>query len=282
MKRLFAILSLMILGFSISSQAQLSEAKFKEIFGKADGAVYDGNFPAALPLLEELYESDSTNSHVCYLLGVTYLNTFGKRDKAMDMLEKAINNVKIDHRDGDSKDRTAPGLAYYYLAKAYHLNYKFDEAVTNYFNYRSFISMDDYTQYAEVKRQIESAENGKILMESPVKVKIQNLGMGINSKWDDFSPVVTADGSMLIFTSRRQGSTGGKLTREGKYYDDIYVTKNVDGRWSSPKSIGSNINTEGHEATIGLSADGQKLLVYKDDNGDGNIYFSSLNGENWS
>jgi outer membrane protein OmpA-like peptidoglycan-associated protein len=282
MKQFFALFSLIFLGFTGVSKAQLTEAKFKEVFGKADGAVYDGNYSAALPLLEELYDSDSTNSHVCYLLGVTYLNTFGKRPLAVAMLEKAIGNVKLDHRDGDAKDKTAPGLAYYYLAKAYHLNYKFEDAITNYFNYRSFISMDDYTQYAEVKRQIESAENGKTLVDAPVKVRIQNLGMGINSKWDDFSPVVAADGSTLIFTSRRQGNTGGKLTREGKYFDDIYITKNVDGRWSAPKSIGSNINTDGHEATIGLSADGQQLLVYKDDNGDGNIYYSKLNGESWS
>ena len=45
--------------------------------------------------------------------------------------------------------------------------------------------------------------------------------------------------------------------------------------------MGNNINTPGHEATIGISADGQQLLIYKDDAGDGNIYLSRLMGENW-
>ena len=67
MKQFFALFSLIFLGFTSITRAQLTEAKFKEVFGKADGAVYDGNYSTALPLLEELYDSDSTNAHVSYL-----------------------------------------------------------------------------------------------------------------------------------------------------------------------------------------------------------------------
>jgi outer membrane protein OmpA-like peptidoglycan-associated protein len=282
MKQLSIFFNILFLIISGNAAAQISDSKFKEIFGKADGAVYDGNFIASLPLLEELYSNDSTNAHINYLLGVTYLNTRGKLNEAIDLLEKATLNVKLDHKDGDAKDKTAPGLTYYYLAKAYHNNYQFDEAITNYFNYRSFISMDNYSEYADVKHQIEAAENGKVLLETPVKVNIKNLGATINSKWDDFSPVISPDGNTLIFTSRREGSVGGKLTREGKYYDDIYITKKSDNKWSAPKSIGANVNSAGHEAATGISMDGKQLLVYKDENGDGNMYFSNLLGETWS
>lgn len=272
---------IMLLYTAVNGHAQQTDAKFKELFGKADGAVYDGNFALALPILEDLIDRDSANAHLNYLLGVTYLNTQGKRKEAIEQLEKAINNVKLDHKDGDFKDKSAPGLAYFYLAKAYHYDYQFDEAITHYFNYRSFIGMDNYAEYAEVKRQIEMAENAKTLTESPVEADISMLTVGVNSKYDDFSPVISPDGLTLIFTSRRDGGTGGKLTREGKYFDEIYTTQNVGGKWSAPKSVGSLINSAGHEASTGISSDGRTLLIYKDENSDGNLFYSNKAGENW-
>ena len=48
------------------------------------------------------------------------------------------------------------------------------------------------------------------------------------------------------------------------FYEDIYISKKVDGVWVDPKSISDSINSELHEASISLSPDGQKLYVYKD------------------
>jgi outer membrane protein OmpA-like peptidoglycan-associated protein len=56
---------------------------------------------------------------------------------------------------------------------------------------------------------------------------------------------------------------------------------NDSGLWSQAMPMGQNINTVGHEATIGMSADGQQLLIYKDDQGDGNIYLSYQQGNSW-
>jgi Tol biopolymer transport system component len=70
---------------------------------------------------------------------------------------------------------------------------------------------------------------------------------------------------------------------DDKYFEDIFVSqKDENGEWGKPVSIGTNINTEGHEATIGLSADGQELYIYRDDFGDGNIYVCELKGSSWT
>jgi len=108
------------------------------------------------------------------------------------------------------------------------------------------------------------------------------LGDKINSSYSEHSPVITADESLLIFTSKKEGSTGDELTEDGQYYEDIYISSKTDGKWEDPISISPNINTTGHEATIGLSQDGQQLLIYRDDLGDGNIYISELKSEGWS
>jgi hypothetical protein len=70
---------------------------------------------------------------------------------------------------------------------------------------------------------------------------------------------------------------------DDKYFEDIYVSyRDSSGSWGAPQSIGNLINTDGHEATISISADGQELYIYKDDNGDGNIYVSTRAGKSWS
>ncbi|MGB0918533.1 MAG: hypothetical protein ACPGU4_13150, partial [Flavobacteriales bacterium] len=259
------------------------DSKFKQKFNKADALTYDGVYLEALPLLEDLYAFDTTNANLNYLLGVCYL--LGKKDHdiAIKRLESATRDVSLEHQEANWKERKAPGLAYLYLGKAYHYKNRFDRAVTNYYNYRSFIEMDDVATYNKVRQQIQYAENAMELVKNPVGVKATNLGAGINTKYPDYCPVVSADGRVLIFTSRREGGTGGAKDQEGNYYDDIYVCqKQPNGKWSQPQSIGSNINTNGHEAAIGLSPDGQLLFIYKDDNGDGNIYQSRKTANGWT
>ena len=53
------------------------------------------------------------------------------------------------------------------------------------------------------------------------------------------------------------------------------------GSWSPAVGIGNTINTLDHDAAIGLSADGQRLFVYKPDGG-GDIYQSYLMGNSWA
>lgn len=61
-----------------------------------------------------------------------------------------------------------------------------------------------------------------------------------NSK--DYStahPAMSADGTMMVFTSDMPGGQGG---------NDLYMTMTDDeGNWSEPVSIGKNVNTEGDE-----------------------------------
>ena len=259
------------------------DSKFKQKFNKADALVFDGSYMEALPLLEEMYLSDTTNANLNYLLGVAYM--LGKKDYplAIKRLESATKSVSLEYNEANWKEQKAPGIAYYYLGRAYHFKNQFDRAITNYYNYRSFIAMDDVATYNQVRQQIQYAENAMELTKNPVGVKATNLGATINTKYPDYCPVVSADGKVLIFTSRRAGGFSDAKDQDGNYFDDIYICqRQPNGSWSKPTSIGSTINTAGHEAAIGLSPNGQLLFIYKDDNGDGNIYFSEKKGDGWS
>lgn len=281
---LLFVFMLMLTAFCVEAQ-EYGSSDFKKKFNKADALVYDGAFLKALPLLEELYKSDTLNANLNHLLGICYLR--GKKDhaRAIKFLESASRDVAAPdmYNEANWKERKAPGITYYYLGKAYHFKNRFDRAVTNYYNYRSFVSLDDVETYNQVRQQIQYAENAQELVKNPVGVKVMNLGEEINTIHPEYCPVVSADGNLLIFTSRRPGGHTSAVDEDGRHYEDIYQCKRLpNGKWSKPKMLGSNINSGGHEAAIGLSPDGQLLFIYKDDNNDGNIYQSRKTADGWS
>jgi len=255
---------------------------YKQKFNKADALIYNGAFMDALPLLEELHASDSSIANINYMLGVCHLNGSKNFRKAIRLLENASKDVSKNFVVANWKEKKAPGITYLYLGRAYHYLNDFERAVSNYYNYRSFLDVDDIDTYNKVRMVIKHAENAIELVAAPVNVKIVNLGDAVNTSFAEYAPVMAADGQSLFFTSNRTGGVTDVKDKDGAYYDDIYVsTRKSDGKWGRPNMV-SGINTAGNEATAGITPDGQTLFLFKEDNGIGNIYYSELKDNAWS
>ncbi|MDG1476144.1 MAG: hypothetical protein P8Q14_03285, partial [Vicingaceae bacterium] len=118
---------------------------------------------------------------------------------------------------------------------------------------------------------IEQCNNAVILMKDSLPVSIVNVGTPINSVNNEYSPTISADETTLIFTYKGIKSTGQRQDEfnrsevNGNFYEDVHVSRFLEGKWSKPEPIGDSINTDFHEASISLSPDGQKLFLYKDD-----------------
>ena len=103
----------------------------------------------------------------------------------------------------------------------------------------------------------------------------------VNSPQDDFSPSLSADGETLIINSKRKNNHSPD--KNGIYDSDIYQCNWEGEKWSTPKNVGDQLNTEKNEAASALAYDGQRLLLWKtDDDGSSTIYESALNGLSWS
>ncbi len=265
-----------------------AEKIFNKVYqnGKDESLTYSkGGYSTALPLLLSLYKEDTLNMNVAFKLGVCYLSSKRHRAEAINYFNKAITAATNNYEGTSYKEKNAPLIAYKFLGDAYHLNYQFDKAIEVYGEFTDHMTKNKNTDKIlidEANRKIEMCKNGKLLMANPVKVKIENLGSNVNSIYADYSPVLSADQSTLFFTSRREGSTGGMKDDEGNFFEDIYMSSKTKTGWSKAMNVGAPINTDGNEATVGLSPDGQTILIYKDDDGDGNIYSTSLNGDMWS
>ena len=96
-----------------------------------------------------------------------------------------------------------------------------------------------------------------------------NLGPtvnGVNSTSKDRDPTISADGLSLVFSSNRDGGSGGA---------DLWMTRRatIDGPWSEPVNLGPTINSDKSDNQPEISADGRSLLFCSTrDYGDYDIY----------
>ena len=280
-----------LVGILLSCTVQAQNVEFdkknfskdeKKEFKEARGELKEGNdyfeafrYSTALEHYKAAQGFNPDNALLNYKVGMCYLKTMTKV-KSIPYLEKALKldpQVKADAR--------------YLLGRGYHLNYEFDKAIEEYKTYRANPGVEAKqvtAVMAKVNKNIEECLVGKKLLKDPARVFIDNL-KAVNSPYPEYSPLISADESIMIFTSRRSNTTGGGKD-EGSdfhYFEDVYMSYQNDGRWSSPVNVGKPINTEVHDATVGLSPDGQSLFVYRFQMGDGgDIYQCELQGETWS
>lgn len=197
-------------------------------------------------------EFNPYSSILNYKIGICYLYSTNK-SKSLTHLEFA-HNVNPD-LDVDLK---------FYLAQAHQLAGNFETAISFYKIYQSTIPANDKKQHRYIAKKIMESRTAIELVSKPVRVWVDNLGDSINSEYSEFSPVISADNRMLYYTARRPDSKGQKTDRLGKYYEDIYYAeRGSEEDWSSAKNLGDPVNTESHDATVGVAPDGKSILTYQ-------------------
>ena len=261
---------ILFLGYLICFINFLSVAQNEKRFIKdGDAAQENGDNKTALNLYLQAYKLNPSNASLNNKIGIQYLRS-DYPHKCLSYFEQAY---KLDPKvDQD---------ILFNLGVAYQENLKFDQAIDFYSKFKA--TLEPGSQYiSKVDRRLYECQNGKEFVANPVDVQITSVSKIVNSTYPDFAPVISADEKVMIFTSRRPGSTGGLLDETGQYYEDIYICKKVNGQWGAPQNIGTNINTDGHDASIALSADGSELFIYKDD-GAGDIYYCKQRADgSWS
>ncbi|HEY8954497.1 OmpA family protein [Chitinophaga sp.] len=84
----------------------------------------------------------------------------------------------------------------------------------------------------------------------------QNMGEPVNSSFNEGAQNISQDGTMLVFT--------GCEFPEGKGSCDLYYSEKTASGWTTPKNMGSPINTRDWESQPCLSADKQALYFARE------------------
>ncbi len=283
--RLVLVFSLYCIFNKGFSQDTLVHFSFNDKFNDANLLMEEKLYPIALPVWLEVLQTDTGNSNWNYKVGICYLNSSNERTRSLSYLEKAILNTSKNYNPFSSSEKRSPNDAYYYLAKSYHLNNQIDKAI-EYFNKFKDVAGKKHYMIPDVERSLEMCLNAKDMLGKPITVKITNLGDKINSPSPEYGAVLSLDEKALYFTSRRlwkdSSNSDMKERSDGDYFEDIYVSfKGSDGNWLEPELLNFN-RPDDHEATISLSADGHTLYLYRDEDGNGNLYQSFFIDTSWS
>lgn len=212
------------------------------------------------------------NAELNYKIGVCYLYSDDKYESI-----KYLRNAYL-LKENVSED------IHLLLARAYHLTNEFDRAIEEYNKYLETLHPKKVAvESVQIKRFIEECKNGKVLVENPLRVIINNMGSNVNSQADDYNSIFTANDDLMYFTSRRKHHDKARRSAyDNKYFEDIYISRKIDGEWGRAENIGKTLNNPKHNnAAVGLSPDNQHLFIYRGHKDGGDIYESKYKEGEW-
>ncbi len=232
-----------------------------------------GTYDLARDLYLFANQYNAANAELNYKIGVCYLYTDDKY-KAIDYLLQAYNqdeDVSLDIN--------------LLLGNAYHLVLEFEHAANHYKAHRGGLDKDELTVYADVlTKRLAECQYGRDLSQEPVRVIIQNLGDGVNSKYDDYNPIFSYGDTILYFTSRRPIEKAKRNPIDNKYNEDIYLVKASGSGFGKAQRMEKPFSSKNNDALVGISADGNRMIIYRGHLGNGDIEVSEFNSkkQRWS
>jgi len=286
MNRQFTFFSALFLLFSmlVSSQEIVSirkkdfktgEEGFREAWkhiGDGDNAYLLGEagFETAYHDYLKAWNYNKENAELNYKLGVCALFG-GYSDKAYTWLQSALAIKPDVARD-------------ILLLTGHALQYRGDfsgasELFNKYINSNVKKSLEQERLASQYLEQSISA--GKIIADT-LRISVSGAGSNINSPYDDYSEIITSDGTFLCFTSRRPLTDPGTLYHNGKYDENIYVASVQDDSWGEAQLLEKRLTTRFSETPLFFSKASDSLYVYEGNQGEGDIKVSVRKKSGWS
>jgi len=279
------LLSLVLLSTSLFSQKETK--KNGSISAADEGKMvlakqkrYAGEYASALATYKEVEKNSPENSTVKYYIAFCQVQLHQKPQAKAALLQALELNYEL-------KPET-----HLLLAQLLQEEENFNLALKhlNVYDSLCLVSNAEPESIAESKLCRSQCLMGKTMMDQALNVTVTNVGPGINSKYDDKNPCISADGRKLVFTTRRPETTSSErdIEGDGGYYEDIYFSAldtNSKG-FTAAVPVAGSINTKAHDACTSISPDGKQIFIYKNDaskaeSRGGNIFVSKIAGDKW-
>jgi peptidoglycan-associated lipoprotein len=147
--------------------------------------------------------------------------------------------------------------AHLYRAEALKKAERYPDAIVEFNAYKAAVPSDPAGENG-----VKSSEIAQKWKDNPTRHKVENMAQ-INGKEGDFSPYWADKKHLsLIFTSKREGSTGGAAidAKTGLLFSDLFETKvDKNGKWSAPVPLGGDVNTAANEGMPWLNSKGDRM-----------------------
>ena len=250
---------------STTLNAQYSE---NDLLKEANALFDKGEYSAAMPLYSQLLSLNPTKPEFNYKYGATALyGDADKKEEAIKYLRYASTKYDIDNK------------CWYFLGRAYHLNYQFADAIRAYNKFKVLAGNKDANAF-QVDREIEDCQNGQNLLANIKDVKVLDKIKSTEEAFFRLYDLSEIGGRILVTPEELLTPLDKKLNhkslihyrgsgttvyfsshgRDGKNGLDIYSAEVLpDGKFSTPVLLGPNINTPYDEDFPFLHADNQSF-----------------------
>lgn len=259
---------LLFLAISYCSTSYSQNANEDNLKTQANNFFEDENYNSAYNIYAQLVSLYPKDPDYNFKLGVCMLFIEPDKKKPIPYLQVALKNPQ-----------TAPKDAKFYLAKAYHVNYRFDEAIRLYTEYKQIGSSSSIKKF-EVDREIQACVNGKRLLSNLSDLIVTNkkqlneadyfraydikdIGGKLLAKPEDYKSSYDKkkkDKSIVYLprsANRLYYSSYGESGNTGR--DLYFVNKLPNGTWSKAQILPNTINTPYDEDYPFLHPNGKTL-----------------------
>ncbi len=263
-------LTLIFMLFLTSFNLGVNSKPFKKSFVEAQFLFLTEDYEAALKTYEKLLKMEPGNRNIQYLIGLCCLNIPGRKQEAIPYLEEAIQSMTKKYKDGSYREKEAPFEALFYLGKAHHLNFDFMDAIDFYVHYKFEAEGRDFADMEYVDKQIEACELAEEMTSKPLKVKFTRMETGDGFIDKALFGVRSADNTTMVCMAETSGDRV------------IMMAKNINGQWTRPSTIHTQLGNYPDCQISSLSQDGQTMLLTRSDPFNSDLYISHFDGQRWS
>jgi hypothetical protein len=217
-------------------------------------------------LLDVKYDRD-----VAYKAGIS-ATRLGMGKKGIYYLKSAMKNGVKDN------------YLKFWLGRAFHMDVQLDSAEKYFYEYLDVFPIDKSFKKEAEKFILAIERSQEKMFKTLQPVVIENMGSGINSVYSEYQPLITHDGKMIVYASRKKGFAEEKIQDDGEYKEKIFYSRLMpDGKWSKgmPVRLTEGKNKDLDFNLVQLLDNDTKMLLYRIDKDMVKLYISEYAYENW-
>ena len=268
MKPIFCLLYLAVCIPTLAQADNEKKLSKKELIEQADYYFFKENFPKALELYDSILHRYPKNHYTQYHRYVAHHLTDGRGNDLSGLKEFEKNEGHTDK------------FYNYWLGRIHHSRYEFDLAEEH---FKAFLDLDIYRTkeiLKESEQRLHDSKFAKSFYLNPNEYEIELLSFPINTEFADLSPAFFSGHDELLFVSSRPDVAKEELARN--QFRIFHTTKEGSKEWNNPSPLNYLGYFDENNAKIEVVNNDGRLFVYKEDEMEGDLYFSEPNGSSWS
>lgn len=241
----------------------------RALFRRALKVYEAGDFPAAFKLFSQLSNVNPQEAEYYLYAGLSLLNASDAAPEALVWFDKGLqcDSVFVARPEIRSDLMLAKG-------EALQIVMRLKEAIELYDRLISSSGVDSGVDEARHKKQ--QAMRNLIFVENAIPANIKNIGVPVNSRYDDHTGCFNLTGDVVYFTSKR-----GIGAKDGGELERIFYSEKKDSLWMPPQVLTIFGKNHTHESVSSLSCDELLMAVFLSAGGRQDIFTMKREQDHW-